>query len=169
MHHKPQKTFHLPLNHETLRKRRDTMFVSCGVFKSVHLEALSAVRREGSSEASCWVRNALILQLTRKRIWWLKFLWEVLQSQVSKLILLLFLLLLLFLMPTESLQDITKKEGGKGKLFPYYLLCWNWPRLSTLSQSYLKKKNRTKETPVNQHLLKNLHVLNTLRKNILVE
>ena len=57
-------------------------------------------------------KNALILQLTRKRICWLRFLWQALHSQVDKLILLLFI----FLLPTEILQYITKKGGVENSL-----------------------------------------------------
>ena len=46
-------------------------------------------------------------------------------------------------------------------MFPKYLLCCNWPRLSSLLHT--DNQNLTKETPMNQPLLKNFHALTTLR------
>ena len=42
-------------------------------------------------------------------------------------------------------------------MFPKYLLWYNWPRLSSLLHK--DNQNLTKETPMNQPLLKNFHAL----------
>jgi len=91
MDHKHQKIDNLPLADGNLKEQKDARFVSCGLFKSVPLGALSVVRYKGSLAVSCWLRNALILQLTRERSWWFKLLCKVWQCQVSKLNLLLFI------------------------------------------------------------------------------
>ena len=82
-----------------------------GIFQARVLEwvviaSLSTVKFERYSEAFCWVSNALILQLTRKRICW-----RGLHSQVTKLITIYFFI-------ANWNFAIYYQKRGRVKLFP---------------------------------------------------